>query len=255
MYIDEKELDEKEQIINNLHLSKEPHLKGSDKYEDFCFIMRITEWYLWKLREAKRAGTLANHYYDYKRKYEKSVTRRLWLTYAGFFLAYLIIIFCITKIAIMKDSDLLESLPFIAIFAIPSLVVAGIHFLANFYIFNHIDLSETTHLVLTFLGFSVFYLISFFMIATARTPQKPDTLVNLFIPAGIASALHIWVNNSIFSYLHKKDVEAYEHLKSVEDEIREIDKNIIDVQDRPIAESVRRWKENVDSGIKQLEEM
>lgn len=261
MDINEEELNKKEQIINNLRLSKEPHIKETDKYEDFCFIMRITEWYLWKLREAKRAETLANHYYNYKRKHKQSATKRLWLTYAGFSLFYFVVFSCFGVLFKPQNIEFLHYAKSFPVLIIPSLITACFHFFLNFYIFTHIDMSGVKHLILLLVGLSITYLFAIFLVIRltlfqdAKLNEIIELFSNLICPAIVISALHIWINNSIFYGLHKKDVEAYEYLKRIENQIREIDKNIIDIQERPVAESVRRWKESVDSGIKQLEEM
>lgn len=249
MPIDETELNQMEIKINALKQVKGPKILGTDKQEEFDGLIQQAEYHHWQLSQANKCAILLDEYYAYRNEAKKSANRRFWLTYFGFFFAYLIFFFCFARFVLNKDADFTESLAMLGALSIVALITAGIHFFINYYIFDHIDTSGIKNLVLVFLGGMAVYLILFIVIASstifknAKVEQFVDALGNIIVFSGIASALHVWINNSIVYSLKKQDEDAYRKIKSLEDEIR-CASNSIDTH-RPITEIVPIWKASV----------
>lgn len=259
MLIDEKELRQMETDLNELKQLKAPKVAGTDKQEDFESLIQQAEYHHWQLSQAKKCGSLLDNYYAYRDKAKKSANRRLWLTYFVFFFAYLIALFCVVEFAFPKNASFIESIEMLGALSIVSLVIAGVHLFVNYYIFDHIDTSGIKDLALAFFGFMAFYLIVFIITANKIIEKSPesdsltDMLKLIIILAGVASALHVWINHSIVSSLHEKDEETYQKLKSLEDEIRRVSETV-DTH-RPLKESIPIWKASVYHCIDEIRKL
>lgn len=256
MVPENQELKQMEIRLNKLKKTKGSKFAGTDREEEFNDLIQQAEYHHWQLSQANTCTALLDKYYAYRDEAKKSANRRLWLTYFGFFFAYLIVIFCVARFSFHKEADFTKSIKLLGGIAIPSLVIAGVHFFVNYYIFNHIDTSGIKDLALVFLGYMAFYLIIFIIIwnginqKNVNSDLLADGLKGIIMFAGIASALHVWINHSIFYSIKKTDEETSQTLKKLEDEIRCVS-NTVDTH-RPLKESIPIWKASVYHCINQL---
>ena len=257
MNIDENKLDRLEQLLNNVRIAKGPQSSESDAHDSFSTLIQQAEYDLWRLRGLKKYQYLANQYYDYKRKYRKATTGRLWLTYIGFSLAYFALFFCYHIFFAVKFTDPWPLAEALTCSALASFLVGGIHFVVSFLIYDNVDFSDSKSLVLTYGGITLAYLISIFwfvkitILKNADIVQLVTAFAILITISQIIAAIYLFVNNSIWGYLRKKDVEESDQLLRIECEISKINRDIIP-DNKPIADCIQRWQESIDYCINEL---
>lgn len=256
MLIEEKELNQMGIKLNELKKLKGPKVAGTDKQEDYDGLIQQAEYHHWQLIQAKKCGSLLDNYYAYRDKAKKSANRRLWLTYFGFFFAYLIALFCFVRFAFPKNASFIESIEMLGALSIVSLVIAGVHLFVNYYIFDHIDTSGLKDIAFVFIGTMLYYLILFWSIAvfihhkSADTESTLESLYFIVLFSGVSAGLHVWINSSIFLSIKQKDEKTDREIKKIEDEIRRVSETV-DTH-RPLKESIPIWKDSVYYCIDEL---
>ena len=256
MLIEEKELNQMGIKLNELKKLKGPKVAVTDKQADYDGLIQQAEYHHWQLSQAKKCGSLLDNYYAYRDKAKKSANRRLWLTYFGFFFAYLIALFCFVRFAFPKNASFIESIEMLGALSIVSLVIAGVHLFVNYYIFDNIDTSGLKDIAFVFIGTMLYYLILFLSIAvfihhkSADTESTLESLYFIVLFSGASAGLHVWINSSIFLSIKQKDEKTNREIKKIEDEIRRVSETV-DTH-RPLKESIPIWKDSVYYCIDEL---
>lgn len=149
--------EEQERIIWNIRCEKQRLLieTDNDNEEEFIDLCNETEFHLQRLQEVRNLQKayiereeLLNRISDWKDHCHKESSKRLWLTYVGFFALFQFFLVIAVKAIVLDNATFIEALALSLMLIIPSIVIAGIHFIINFSIFNYLfkkDREEYNH--------------------------------------------------------------------------------------------------------------